>query len=103
MATANRPDVLCARCATVAPHKGRGLCLPCYGAAKWDGSLDNYPRRLRPRDEVVEDWRWISDELPVGASHTKRIQIAAERLGMTFSALEVALRRAGIYAEKRAS
>lgn len=76
-------------------HEGRGLCARCYRKAQQDGSLVDRPRLLRHRDEVLEDWPRLRAE-----GYTKRQ--AAERLGMSFSALDRMLSRARSAGDPRA-
>lgn len=68
-------------------HLGRGLCRPCWSRAKNTDTLYDHPRATRSRADLLADWRMLR-----GQGHTKR-QIA-ERLGMTFRALDQALVRA---------
>lgn len=72
-------------------HNGRGLCGGCYSRAEQAGTLADYPRRQKPRADLLEDWELLRSE---GYS----VQHAAERLGMTHEAMRKALRRAGVAA-----
>jgi hypothetical protein len=96
----------CASCGTtIAPetfglaredtHEARGLCSPCYDRELHKGSVDQYPRRTRTRDEVMEDW-----------DHLRRSGVewrdAHQRLGVTRSAFERAYERARAAGDPRA-
>lgn len=66
---------------------GRGLCCACYRRAQREGTLDDYERTFRPREEMLEDWELLRSDGYTVAN-------AAPRMGMTCAALEKALRRA---------
>ncbi|WP_133850841.1 hypothetical protein [Labedaea rhizosphaerae] len=63
-------------------HKGRGLCGPCYSAARRAGTLLDYERTYRPADEVLDDLAVLRIRTP-GITYRQ----AAEQLGMTRDAL----------------
>lgn len=65
----------------------RGLCVKCYRHHWMAGTLDRFPRRQKPRAEVIEDWIFLS-------SHGLTQSQAAERMGMSREALAKAIARA---------
>jgi hypothetical protein len=69
-------------------HGGRGLCDPCYGAARRGGTLDQWPAERAPVAEVVEDIRLM---ISAGES-TERV---AARMGRSPGALAHVLYRGG--------
>lgn len=79
-------------------HYGRGLCHPCWTTAEARGELDEYPRSTWSREDLLEEWEFLQPELPADVSHTRRIKLAANRLGMSHGALEKALLRSGVRA-----
>lgn len=76
----------------------RGLCARCYSAARATGTLIDHERVTMPLSWRLEDLETIRDELPVGASQRRRVQVAAERLGWNPDSLRTTLRRAGVAA-----
>jgi hypothetical protein len=78
-----------------ATHEGRGLCTPCYERANYRGRLADHPRRTWSRDDVMTEWDLLRRD-----GHT-RAQ-AAERLGMTWAALDRAIWRARAAGDPRA-
>lgn len=67
------------------PIGARGLCRPCY---RRELRAEKFaPRRNRSLFEVLEDYRMIRDDVATVAQ-------AAERMGMTYAALDKALYRA---------
>jgi hypothetical protein len=68
-------------------HSGRGLCERCYHAHDRAGTLLNFPKASRTRDEVLAD---VEALRVCGLS---KAQIA-ERLNMSFKALDRAITRA---------
>lgn len=38
---------------------GRGLCHTCWCAAKVNGTLDQFPRLTRSRDELLSEWEFM--------------------------------------------
>lgn len=76
-------------------HQGRGLCNFCRDRAVRLGTLADYERRSRSRDEVMSEWELLRDE---GLSKTQ----AAERLGMAFKTFETAYTRARRAGDPRA-
>lgn len=85
--TANRSIRRCARCEKVRTHRARGLCKPCYATAYRNGTLIDYARTNRPREEVVEEVAFL---LP-----TRGAESTAAALGMTPAAIARACCRAG--------
>ena len=73
-------------------HEGRGLCGSCWQRARLRGELADYPRVLRTRKEFLADYIPLRE---VGLS-TREI---AQRMGVTRSAIYVALRRARLAGE----
>lgn len=69
--------------AGVLQHAGRGLCGTCHNDEEL--RLDR-PRRLRPADELLDEWDALRR---AGLTRVK----AAERLGMTEGALHRMLQR----------
>ena len=76
-------------------HRGRGLCRGCHARRRRDGTLADAPRATMSADEVLEEWVMLR-----GEGHT--VAQAAERLGMTYGALEKALDRARKRGDERA-
>lgn len=75
-----------------AVHAGHGLCRKHYW--RWQsGSIET--KTLRSRDEVLEDYLMIRDDVA-------NIRQAADRMGMTFAALDRALYRARLDGDDRA-
>jgi len=70
-------------------HAGRGLCSTCGASARRDGTLDRYPRLTRERGEVVSQVLHVRSTWPNAS-----VAQIADALGMTYGALEIALRRA---------
>lgn len=77
------------------PSTARNLCRVCYDAAGRDGTRDNYPRVLRTRDELLEEWEWMRGQ-GVG------FREFAQRVGMTFTAWDRAYWRARAAGDPRA-
>lgn len=74
--------------------RGRGLCGPCWGPLYRSGGLADYPPLIRRREDVLEDWRIYRTRYP---EYTKAE--VAQRIGMTYDALDQVLcraRRAGV-------
>lgn len=69
------------------PTPVRGLCPPCYKHHRLAGTLDQFPRVLKRRSEVAEDWEFLQ-----GQGYTYRQ--AADRLGMSYDAFCTAIARA---------
>lgn len=65
----------------------RGLCWPCYRLVRRDGTLTDYPRRGRPRAELLAEYAELRDR-GYGRQEIPRL------LGMTEGAVERALQRA---------
>ena len=70
----------------------RGLCSTCYKRALDEGSVHDFERLKRSREEVIEEWEWLRSE-----GYTMRQ--AAERLGMKYNSLYAVLWRARKAAE----
>lgn len=73
--------------------EARGLCQPCYRRATRAGTLNDYERRNRPRDEILEDWLHLADPTVHVLHECRRL---APQFGMDAEALERAVYRAGI-------
>ena len=71
-------------------HDARGLCTRCYRFLHKTGGLDDFPPLTRTNAEVMEDWEFLRD-----TGYTR--QRAAQRMGMTFEALDRAIYRADEY------
>jgi hypothetical protein len=69
-------------------HDGRGLCSSCRPVISQAGGLHQYPRTTRTRSEVLTAARDLRAVRP----HS--IAELARELGMTYGAVEIALRRA---------
>lgn len=74
---------------------GRHLCRGCYYTAERNGTLPDYPRALRTRDELLEEWEWMRGQ-GVG------FREFAQRVGMTFTAWDRAYWRARAAGDPRA-
>lgn len=81
----------------VHPIGARGLCYTCYLKAQTSGDLDDFERRLRTNEEVVEEY----DELRSQGNFD--LHLIAERMGMTYKALDKALYRARKRGDTRAA
>lgn len=73
---------------------GHGLCNRCYRRARTAGTVEPTVRR---RDEVLDEWAMLRD------TGTTDLREAAERMGMTWTALDMALYRARKDGDPRAS
>lgn len=62
-------------------HLGRRLCVQCYGVHKRQGTLEDFDRTTRPREETFAEWQMIK---PSVATREE----AAERMGMCLDALD---------------
>jgi hypothetical protein len=71
---------------SMARHAGRGLCVACWDRCKRHGSLIDYARNSRTRDDTLDDYSMLRSD---GATVA---QIAA-RLGMKLGSLQQLLRR----------
>lgn len=67
-------------------HAGRGLCTRCYHRHKTAGTLEDFRPHSRRREDLYEDWT----ELRAQGLDKRR---AAERLGVSFAALDQAISR----------
>lgn len=67
-------------------HYSRGLCKWCWVQAKRAGALAEFPSQLRAWDLLLEDYAMLRDE-----GH--RLRDIAERLGVSYDALDQALLR----------
>lgn len=81
------PAAPCARCTNTRAIKGRGLCEPCYVHNWKSGTLADFERTSRTRDELLDDWEILRRQ---GFSMAH----AADRLGITRKGLERAIDRA---------
>lgn len=70
-----------------------GHCNPCASRRRYGPTERSY----RTREEVLEDWAWLKD------SGVTDLQVAADRMGMSFDALEKALWRARQDGDERAT
>lgn len=77
---------------------GRGLCADCYRAAGRDGTLIDHPRRLRSRDELLEEWTHFGG--PTGAITFVEF---ARQVGMSSAAWDRAYQRARADGDPRAT
>jgi hypothetical protein len=68
-------------------HRTRGLCHPCARKAEANDTLLDRPARVRSNDEVLEEWTRLR------TSGVFDLRVAAERMGMSYKALEKALWR----------
>lgn len=77
-------------------HGGKQLCIMHYTRLKRHGTFEKTPPKprarrrgsvSRPIEEVLDEYAMIKDDV-------KNIREAAERMGMSFSALDTALYRA---------
>lgn len=74
------------------PHRraaqgARGLCAACYDWVTRHGCVDDYARVTWPSDELLAEWDLLRRD-----GHTMRQ--AAERLGVSYAALDKAIQRA---------
>lgn len=74
---------------------GRGLCRRCYSRHERRGTLVDFPRTTRSRDELLDDWVLLREQ---GLDR----RAAAARMGMTYSAFDRALVRARSKGDPRA-
>lgn len=68
------------------PYGARGCCRRCYNNARAQGIHLDLPRLNRANADVIEDWEELR------AQRCTRVT-AAERMGMTFAALDRAIYR----------
>lgn len=68
-------------------HSGRGLCSACYGRHRYRGTLADIPRSTRANADVLADWAVLRSE-------GYALSQAAQRLGMSYDGLHIALKRA---------
>lgn len=66
----------------------RGLCATCYSWAHRHGTLADYERKIRPRDETLREYDFLS-----GQGLTRKE--IAEKLGIKDDSLYRTLYRAG--------
>jgi hypothetical protein len=71
------------------------LCPPCWKDAKANGDLPDYERKLRPRDEVLDEWDFLR------RSGVTRAE-AAERMGIRLDSLDKQIWRASKDGDPRA-
>lgn len=76
-------------------HDARTLCTRCAPACRRDGTLLDYPRRTRSRDDLLDDWAILREQ---GITYSQ----FAERVDMSTSALQRALTRARADGDPRA-
>lgn len=72
-------------------YRAYSLCYGCHKLSSCDGTLIDYPRRHRRREDVVQDYREIRARYRT--KKITKVQIA-ELMGMTYAALDRALCRA---------
>lgn len=77
----------CVDCRRVMGSLRRGLCSACYWRHRTAGTLDRFPRKVRPSHDTFEDYLFLAAQ-----GYTRRT--AAERMGITKQALEKAIMRA---------
>jgi hypothetical protein len=68
-------------------YDARGLCQGCYARHRHSGELIDWERTTRDADTLLTDWEMLRDD-----GYT--VRQAAERLQVTFAALDKALCRA---------
>lgn len=71
----------------------RGLCVGCYKHESVAGTLDEWERRNRAADEILEEWLHLADPLLPIRQECHRL---AGQFRMDWRALEQAVHRAGI-------
>lgn len=76
-------------------HQARGLCSPCHARHRRAGTLSDYERSTRTRDDLLEDYVVLRSQ---GYSWRD----CAARLAMTYSAFARAMQRARIELDPRA-
>lgn len=84
------------RPAGVLAHGSRGLCTTCRHHARVNGTIGEFERINRSRDDVLDDWVVLRRQ---GYSRRQ----AAERIGMRFAALDRAIQRARRAGDPRAA
>ena len=67
-------------------HVGRGLCGPCYRRSQADGTLADYPRHGRPRDELLAEYVELRG---LGYGVVEAIRLA----GATIASMEQVMQR----------
>lgn len=82
-----RRERACASCGAATLRVIRGLCDSCFGKARYYGTLADWPRVTRSRDELLEDYQLLRSD---GLSR----EVIAARLGMHYDSLMRALVRA---------
>lgn len=70
-----------------APFNARGMCVRCYSAARDGGYLADYPRSIRRREDVLDDWNTLR-------LRGMTMREAAEYVGMRLPSFERAVLRA---------
>lgn len=68
-------------------HGGRGLCMRCYDAHDYAGTLVDFERSTHSCDDVLAEWELLRP-------HGHKRRDVAQRLGMTLAAFERACTRA---------
>lgn len=87
--------IRCKICLLLKRHRARGLCRNCYERIRSRGQIDDFAPLNRTADVVLQDW----DEL---RRQGYSIRHAAERLGMSFKALDKAIERGAKRGDPRA-
>lgn len=86
-----RSTIICVRCHRERKHGGRRLCTSCFiltgPAPHGDGTRDQYPRTVRPREHTVEDYEFLRSQ---GLDHNE----IAVKLGRTPDHLRGLMKRA---------
>jgi len=67
-------------------HTGRGLCSRCHYRHRRDGTLEDFPPLTWTREELYAEWAVLRD----GGTDART---AADRIGVSFAALEKAIHR----------
>lgn len=78
-------------------HMGRTLCTACYQRRRADDTVIDVERRTLGRDELLDEWHSFTKNRD---TYTQNVKAFAEYLGRNFDAVEKALTRAGVRAER---
>ena len=76
----------CKQCKVTGRVGGRGLCQICYSKHRYRGTLSKFPRSTWRRTELMAEWELCKLR---GLS----VREAAERIGVSLSALRKAIQR----------
>lgn len=77
-------------------HSARGLCMRCRRAAERDGTFDDYEPRRRLNGDVLEEWELLRSQ------GVWDLKVAADRIGISYSALDMAIWRGAQKGDPRA-